>query len=805
MGIVNELTRDLRQAARVLRKSPVATCVAILALALGIGVNASSFIRIDAIILHPLPYPRLERIVTVWETLPKTGAQRNAFAPGDFFDLQGQSRSFERMAAYRGWEVSLTDAGNPEHVRAFLVTPGFFSVLGTQAALGRTFSSDDERLAARDVVVVSEGFWKGHLAAAPDAAGKSITLDGRAYAIAGVMPDDFDFPLGTDIWAPLIPDPASRHDHATRDLMVIGLLKPNVSAARASAEAGAIAARLAQQYPTTNEGRGMLAAPLREMAEGVTDRFLWTLLGAAGFVLLLACANVGNLHMARAANRRKEMAVRVALGASRFQIARQLLAESVLISAAAGILGLLLASWDNDYGKSHLPALVLRIVPGLRTMRIDSNVILFTLALSLATGVLCGLPAILHLAYGKSRTNPADALRERSSSGPGAAGSRMRAALIVSELAMALVLLTGAGFMVQIFNHLLDRDQGFDPRNALTMQVALPPAGYSQPAGVISFYDRALEGLASVPGVTAAGLSSSLGPAERLSVEGRPEAQPGDARPEVIAIGGRYLDAMRIPLVAGRSISDRDRRDSPRVVVVSDSVARYYWPGANPIGRHIRIGGQADWLTVAGVCGDITNWFTGEAQAAAYIPYAQFPPASATFVLRTAGEPNQAAAAARSTIAGIDHDLPVYEVTTLEQTISDMQSGVRGAAVAMSTYALIALLLAVTGVYAVISYFVAARTHDIGIRMALGAGRTEVLGMIARQTARLTAAALACGIPLAILLTRVMASALYADIHAGAGRFALLTLTLIAAALAATYFPARRAMNIDPMTALRDE
>jgi putative ABC transport system permease protein len=499
------------------------------------------------------------------------------------------------------------------------------------------------------------------------------------------------------------------------------------------------------------------------------------------------------------------MAVRAALGASRLQIARQLLAESVLISAAAGVVGLLLASWDNDRTKSQLPALVLRLVPGIRNMRIDSTAVLFTLALSLAAGILCSLPAILHLVYGRSRTNPADALRERGSGGPGAAGSRMRAALIVSELAMALVLLTGAGFMVQIFNHLLERDQGFDPRNALTMQVSLSAAGYGRPAGVISFYDRALEGLASVPGVTAAGLSSSLGPAERLGIEGRPEARPGDTRPEVIAIGGGYLDAMRIPLLAGRPISGRDRRESPRVVVVSDSVARYYWPGASPIGRHIRIGGQADWLTVVGVCGDIKNWFTGEAQAAAYIPYAQSPPASATFILRTAGQPLQAAAAARSAIAGIDHDLPVYEVTTLEQTISDEQSGVRGAASAMTTYALISLLLAVTGVYAVISYFVAARTHDIGIRVALGASRAEVLGTIARQTARLTAAALACGIPLAILLTRVMARALYADIYAGAGRFALLTAVLVAAALAATYFPARRAMNIDPMNALRDE
>lgn len=358
--------RDLRYAVRLSLKSPVTAIVSILALALGIGVNAGSFILIDSIILHPLPYPRLERIMTVWEKA-KFGTQREALSPGDFVDLKAEGKSFEKLAAFRSWDVNLTATGNPERVQAYEVSPEFFSVLGKGAELGRTFSPADDQLNSSNVVVVSEGFWKSNLAGSAHAVGKTISLSGQKYTVIGVMPDNFDYPLSTDIWTPLILTPAERQLRGTHDLMVIGLTKSGVSAAEAGSEAAAMATRVAKLYPGTNEDRNVVVIPLRDLTDTVTNHFLWILLDAAGFVLLLACANIGNLQMARAATRQKEITVRAALGASRFQIARQLLAESILISGLAGAAGLLAASWNNDYAKKGIPAVALRLVPGLRT------------------------------------------------------------------------------------------------------------------------------------------------------------------------------------------------------------------------------------------------------------------------------------------------------------------------------------------------------------------------------------------------------------------------------------------------------
>jgi predicted permease len=400
MSFVNTLLRDLRYAARVLFKTPATTAIAVLALALGIGVNASSFISINSLVLHPLPYPRLGRIVGLWETLPELRTEPEPLAPANFFDLKQQSSSFEKIAAYRQWEVTLTGTNVPERVQAFTVAPDFFAILGMNASLGRTLSSNDDEPAGSSVVVVSQGFWKSHLAASPDVIGKPISLNGRRYTIAGVMPDDFDYPLGTQIWSPLSLEPNEQHRRANHNLMALGLLKPNVSAARASAEAATIASRLALQYPGTNAGRSIVALPFRIERE-VMDRFVETVVGAAAFVLLLACANIGNLQLARAANRQKEIAVRAALGASRFAIARQLITESVLISCVAGFVGLLLASWNNAYVKSTFPAFALRVVPGLRTMRVDSMVVVLTFAVSILAGIVCSLPLLLNSCIGE--------------------------------------------------------------------------------------------------------------------------------------------------------------------------------------------------------------------------------------------------------------------------------------------------------------------------------------------------------------------------------------------------------------------
>ncbi len=801
---MRDFLRDLRYAIRISLKNPVTAIVAILALALGIGVNAASFILINSMILHPLPYPRLERIMTIWEK-PKFSTQREALSPGDFTDLKSQSHSFEKLAAYRGWDVNLTGTGNPERVQAYEVSPEFFSVLGKGAKLGRTFSSGSDQLNRSNVVVVSEGFWKSHLAASPDAIGKSISLSGQKYTVIGVMPDSFDYPLSADIWSPLILNPAEQHERKTRDLMVIGLIKPNVRA-EASSEAAAMASRLAKLYPGTNEDRNVLVIPLRDLTDTVTNHFLWILLDAAGFVLLLACANIGNLQMARAATRQKEITVRAALGASRFQIARQLLAESILISCIAGAAGLFFASWNNDYAKKGIPAVALRIVPGLRTMHVDSTVVLFTIGLSVIAGILCSLPALFQLLYRRMGADLSDALRERGGSSNAAAPrNRIRTVLIVSELALALVLLVGAGLMVKTFEHLIDRDRGFDPRNLLTLQVSLPAAEYRDATQMRSFYDRALEGLQTVPDVRAAGVSSEIGPAEHFSIEGRAEPRAGEPRPDVISVSSRYLDAMRIPVLQGRAILTGDRPQAPHVVVISESVARHYWGSSNPVGHRIKLNNNSDWLTVVGIARDTKDGFSGEPIPAAYISYAQYPASATEFVLRTTGDPLQAAKIARSRIAAVDHDLPVYEVKTMEQMINESMSGVRAAARMMSIYALIALLLAVSGVYAVFSYFVAARTHDIGVRIALGARRADVFKMIMRQTVRLTSAGLIVGLALAIVLARIMSSALYNIVDVDWSIFAVFAGILGISALLASYLPSRRAMQIDPVTALREE
>ncbi|MGH9585079.1 MAG: FtsX-like permease family protein, partial [Bryobacteraceae bacterium] len=595
-------------------------------------------------------------------------------------------------------------------------------------------------------------------------------------------------------------------ERSRHDLMVLGLLKRNLTAAAASAESGVIASRLGQRYPATNESRSMTVAPLSESNDQVTRQFVLVLVGATLFVLLLACANIGNLQLARAAKRQKEIAVRAALGATRLQIARQLLAESLLISLTAGGIGLFLASWEVDLRKSELPAMVFRILPGAANMRVDATVVLLTIAASLVAGVLCSLPAI-QLVMRRMRTDLRGVLQERGGNQSALpAQNRMRSALVVFQLAMALVLLTGAGLMVNTFQRLLNRYQGFDQKNLLTMQVSLPGTAYRNPAQIASFYDRALERLTANAGVKTVAISSTLGTAERFATEARPEPRPGEPRPDVMAVSENYLSAMRIPLLSGRFLSNRDRASTPAVAVVSETLARHYWPHANPIGKRIRLNKSSGWLTVVGVSGDvIDDWFSGLPSPAAYVPYSQRPSLSARILLRTSGHPLRAAPAARAAIRSVDKDLPVYDLETMEKDMTDERSGVHAAAVSMTEYALIALLLSITGIYGVLSYFVAARTHEIGIRMALGASRIDILKMTTWKAAELTAMGLFIGIPLAVLLSHTMSSALDGVVYIDPMTFALFAGILAASALLAGYLPSRRATRIDPMTALRTE
>jgi len=789
----------------MLAKTPGVTAVAVLALALGIGVNASCFLWLNALVLHPLPFPQIERVMTLWETIPKLRAERDAVAPANFLDWLSQSHSFERIAAYRGWDATLTGVDDPERVQAFQVTPAFFPLLGMKPVLGRTFSSDEAEPGHDAVVVVSHSFWKQRLAAAPDAIGRKISLAGRTYTVVGVMPDDFDFPLATELWAPLALTPEERTQRAAHSLLVLGRLKPEIPVAQTRAEMETIARRLEQQYPQTNEAREIKVVPIRELTNIGTDRFVMTLVGSALFVLLLACANVANLQLARAAGRQKEMAVRAALGASGFRITRQLLIENILLALTGGSLGLVLADWNQDWSRSTIPAEVYRWVAGMRTIHFDTADYIFTLVASLVAGILCGLPATIQTL--RLRASFGEALKEggrTSSSGP--ARSRLRGALVVAEVALALVLLVGAGLMVKTFHRMLTIKAGFNPNNLLTMQIALPPVNYREDTQAAAFYDRVLRGLENTPQVKAAGAAGLLGIAEGLYIEGKPEPRPGEPRPNIRAVSEHYTEAMGIPILRGRSISAADGPDSPRVAVISESVARHYWPDADPIGHRIKLGNaQSPWFTVVGVSGDVKDWFSGEPIPRAAIPYRQAPQRSMILYIRTTGDPLQAVKAARAEVRNADANQAVYEVKSMEQEISDETSGVRASARTMSMYAIIALLLAATGIYAVISYSVVQRTHEIGVRLALGAGQSNIVRMVVGQAVRLAALGLAIGVPLAYMLARLMSSALYNTVALDAFTFAAFSGVLGLSALLAGYIPARRATRVDPTLALHHE
>ena len=832
---MNSLLLDVRYAFRALRKSPGATLVAALALALGIGVNTSCFIWVNSLVLHPFPYPHMERIVTLWETTPKFAAQRDTAAPANALDWREQNRAFERLAFYRPWDASLTGAHEPERIQACQVTADFFPVLGMDAALGRTFSKQEEDPAASGVVVISHGFWQRRLASNPNIVGQTLSLDKRAYTIAGVMPAEFDYPLATEIWAPLALGPSEKNDRAAHTLQVLGRLRPGVSVAEARGAMRLIAHRLEKQYPQTNEARSIDVVPLRDLTNQETDRFVSLLQATACFVLLLACANVANLQLARATTRQRQFAVEAALGAGRFRIARRLIAESTLLALLGGCLGIWQASWNLEMEKSHVPSEVLRFVPGMRAIHIDGTVAAFTLLASLVAGILCSAPAALIVLGKKAGADLGETLKQGGrSAGASHTRSRMRAALVAAEVALSLVLLVGAALMVETFQHMLAANPGYNPKNLLSMKIALPSpehrapvqiagllagtygarlqpeSGGRTPAEITAYQDRALRALTSLAGVRGAAASADLGTAAGFYVEGRPEPRPGDATPWVRAATGTYFETMELPIREGRGISPQDGADSPRVVVLSETVASHYWPGYprtdSPIGRRVRLGGpQAPWLTVVGVSGDMRNWFYGSADPFVYVPYAQSPSPVMGLLLRTTGDPLALAPSARAMVRSVDRDPPIYDVETMEQQIAWETSGVGGATYGMKKYAVIALLLAITGIYAVSAYIVAQRTHEIGVRMALGARQADVLKMIVAQSFRMAGAGLAIGLPLAYVLTRVASSLLYNVIVVDLRALAAFTAILALAALLAAYFPALRAARVDPAVALHEE
>lgn len=807
VSFFDELGADIRYAFRTLRKNAGFTATAVFSLALGIGVNLSCFAALSSMVLHPFSYPELSRIMTLAETRQSAPAERDSVAPANYLDWKQQSRSFQYLAAYRDWDVNLTRVDHPDHVHAALATSEFFQVLATPPVLGRTFVSAECEPGHDSVVIVSRGFWQTHLAAAPDVIGKTISLGGRKYTVIGVMPDEFNLPLASALWAPLAFNAEDRAERHLQQLTVIGKLRPDVQQTQAAIEMDGLARRLEKQYPGTNEARRVSVNSLRDVMKTESDHFLLVLMCAALFVLLLACTNVSSLQVARAMSRQKEIGLRTSLGASYFRIFRQLLTESLVTGLAAGALGLALAAWDLNIIRSNIPLMVYRIVAGIKDMRINGEVAAYGVGLSLFASVLCCIPAMFQVIRSGTGTDLNEVLKEGGRNSNGSpTRSRLRAVLVVTEVALAFILLVGAGLMVETLQRMVTLNLGYDPANVLTAEVTLSGKEYEKPARLTNFYDGVLRNLDQRNESEAAAAVGSVGLADSVTVEGRAQSRPGELRPEILTATSQYLRAMRIPLIKGRWISQQDGPESQRVVVVSASVARRYWPDSNPIGEHIKLGSSnSPWLTVVGITGDVKDWFMGNPIARTYVSYRQSPQASALLLVRGARDSQNLAGALRSAAEAMDREQPIYNVRTLEQQIYEETSGIRNAVTMMVTYAVIALLLAVSGIYSISSFFVTQRTREIGVRMSLGATRRIILKMVLRQATGLTGIGLLLGLPVAILLTIGMSHALYNIVAVQPLTFILILAVLGGASAVAGYIPARRAARVDPMVALRHE
>jgi putative ABC transport system permease protein len=796
--------QDFRYAFRVLMKSPALTTIAVAALALGIGANTVCFTTVNVILLRPLPFHDLGSLVQVWQTYPQRGYSHDMVSPPDFLDWRGRTRSFAHLSALTAWDANLTGVDEAERLQGFAVSHDFFPALGMPPLAGRTFSAAEEQPGKDQVVVISHGLWQRRFACDPHIAGKKISLNGLGYAVVGVMPLDFDFPLATDVWKPLAFSPAERDSRDSRYLAVLGRLKDSASVDQASAEMSSLTQALAAQYPRTNAGRGVRIQTIRSSINNVTDRFTLVLMAAAGFVLLLACSNVANIQLARTLTRQKEMALRMALGAGRRQIVRQMLAESLLIALAGGLLGLLLAAWDADASAKYIPPEVLRWVAGMKYMRVDRTVLAFNAAISMLTGILCGIAPALHAAR---QVNLVEALKSGGKIAVGGERHTVRRALVVAEVALALLLLVAAGLMVNTFRGIAVFDVGYDTRNLVTMNTSLPGARYATPAAARIYFDEAVERLSRIPGVKAAG-GSAAAPLGDFRVEGQPPREAREPVPDLRLVAGDYFRAMGMPILYGRPIASADSGAAPQhVAVISESVARRYWktPKLALGARILPAGANLPPLTVVGVTGDLKDWFRHAPWSTIYIPNALMPQAHLSLAIRTHGAPESVMLAAQRELHDLDRNQPLYDVTTGEQYMDAQTSGVRISAVMMAVFAGIALVLAVTGIYGIVSYTVAQRTHEIGVRLALGASPAGVLRLVVAQVLRVTLTGLLIGLAAALILTRVMASALYGVVSLDPSTFAAFALVLAFAAAAAAWFPARRATRIDPIQALHYE
>ena len=810
---MDTLLQDLRFALRGLLRRPGFTAAVVATLALGLGANAAIFSVVNAVLLRPLPYADPDRLVMVWGRYPDFG--RTGTSLPDFTDWQrgtvGSFGSFEQLAAMHGTAFNLTGLGEPEQLRGDRVSANFFTTLGVRPALGRGFLPEEDRTGGDDdVVVLSHGFWERRFGGDPKVVGREVQLSGRPYTIVGVAPKGFRFLREVDVWAPARMDTAAMMERRRSEyLTVFGRLKRDVPLERARADLATVLRRVAEEYPETNSQLRSEVISMKEDLVGNVRPALLVFSGAVGLVLLIACANVANLLLARAAAREREVAVRVALGAARGRLVRQLLTESVLIALLGAAVGLVVAVWAVSALRAGSPE---GLLPRLAEVRIDPSVVAFSLALAVATGLLFGLAPAMRLAGGGLH----DALKEGARGGSSGGATRFRNGLVLGEVAVAVVLLVGAGLLVRSFERLNRVDPGFNPRGVLTYGVVLPRAKYDSIATVPPVFTRLLERTRSIPGVQAAALSNTLpmGGSGYVTfyIEGRPQTADGQVTEDVqpFSVTPDYFRVLGIPLRRGRLIEPQDVDGAPRVAVINEEMHRRYFGDRDPIGARVTFGDPEDtastWFTVVGVVGNVAQeGLTAKPYAQLYRPLFQVPQRGVWMSVRTAGEPMAVASATRAALKAVDPDVPANEVRTMEDRIAENIAQPRVSVALLGSFSGVALLLAAIGIYGVVSYTVAQRTREIGIRMALGARREGVLRLVIGQGLAPVAAGVAVGLALALAATRLMSSLLYGVSATDPLTFGAVALFLGAVALVATYIPARRATRVDPLVALRYE
>ena len=806
---MDSLLRDLKFSVRSLLKRPALTIIAIVTLAIGIGANSAVFSVVNALLLKPLPFPDPDRIVALWDKVPSRGVERNEVTVANYLDWRAQNRTFEQLGIYRWWSTNLTGANSPERVQGFQVTPNFLDIVGVKPLLGRGFSGEEDQPGKDAVALLTYSLWQRRFAADPDIVNKTIETNGVVRTVIGVMPPEFNYPKGAEIYAPLTITPELTRNRINHSYLGIGRLKPGVSLAGARADLDTIASQLEKQYPETNTGRGVVIYPILQDTVRMYSTALWVMMAAVGFVLLIACANVANLMLARAAGRQREIAIRSALGASRFRIIRQLLTESVLLGVLGGMLGILVGYWGVDAVRAANPAEAARFAPGWNHLGINLPVLTFTLLLSVLSGVLFGLAP----AWQRSKPDLNSSLKEGGRQG--ATGShRLRGLLVVSEVALSLMLLISAGLLIRSFLQLVKTDAGFNSDSLLTMNLVLPAARYKEEPQRAAFYSELLRRVEALPGVEVAAAVNHLplggsNSSTSFLIEGLPEPPPGqETSGRYRVCTPNYFKAMGIPVLKGRAFTDQDRAGSPPVIIVNETLARKYWPNTDAIGKRMRYTGpleQNPWMQVVGVVKDVKHEMNLPITEDFYVPHAQDAWQSMVLVAKTKVDPAAMAAPIRQQVWAIDKDQPVFDVKTMREVRAISLTLYSFSSVMLSIFAGVALLLAAIGIYGVMFFAVTQRTQEIGIRMALGARTTDVLKLIVRHGMLLALIGAAAGLAGAFAMTRLLASLLFGVTPTDVWTFSLVTTGLLMVALAACFIPARRATKVDPLVALRYE